>query len=177
MRNSAKLLAAGTALILLAGCATRPLGPTVAVYPAAYKPFDVFQRDQYECGQYASSTVAGGEQAVNNNAVGATVVGSALGLALGAATGSGRAATAGAVAGGAVGAVVGANETARGQYGLQQRYNIAYAQCMYSRGNQVAGYQAYGPPPGAYPQGNYPPPPQGGYPPPPPPGNYPPPPR
>jgi hypothetical protein len=73
--------------------------------------------------------------------------------------------------------VVGANETARGQYGLQQRYNIAYAQCMYSRGNQVAGYQAYGPPLGAYPQGNYPPPPQGGYPPPPPPGNYPPPPR
>jgi len=177
MRNSAKLLAAGTAVVLLAGCATRPLGPTVAVYPSQYKPFDVFQRDQYECGQYASSTVAGGEQAINNNAVGATVVGSALGLALGAATGSGRAATAGAVAGGAVGAVVGANETARGQYGLQQRYNIAYAQCMYSRGNQVAGYQAYAPQ-GYYPPppaGSYPPP-QGGYPPPPPPGNAPPPP-
>jgi hypothetical protein len=179
MRKNAKLVAAGTALVLLAGCATRPFGPTVAVYPAPYKPFDVFQRDQYECGQYASSTVAGGERAVNNNAVGATVVGSALGLALGAATGSGRAATEGAVAGGVVGAVVGANETARGEFGLQQRYNVAYAQCMYSRGNQVAGgyrtYAAPPPPPGSYPPGNYPPPPQGGYPPPPPSENYPPP--
>lgn len=175
MRNSARLLVAGTALVLLAGCATRPLGPTVAVYPSPNKPFDVFQRDQFECGQYASSTVAGGAQAVNNNAVGATVVGSALGLALGAATGSGRAATVGAVAGGAVGAAVGADQTARGQAGLQQRYNIAYSQCMYSRGNQVAGYQGYAPPPGYYP-----PPPAGNYPPPPPPGGYyppPPPPR
>ena len=176
MRKIAKLLVAGTAVVLLAGCATRPVGPTVAVYPSPNKPFEVFQRDQFECGQYASSTVAGGEQAVNNNAIGATVVGSALGLALGAATGSGRVATEGAVAGGVVGAAVGANETARGQFGLQQRYNIAYSQCMYSRGNQVAGYRPYGPPPGYYAPGNYPPPPPGGYPPPPPPGNYPPPP-
>src|SRR5579872_984166 len=173
MRKNTKILAAGTALVLLAGCATPPLGPTVQVFPAPYKPFDVFQRDQYECGQYASASVAGGAERVNNNAVGATVVGSALGLALGAATGSGRAATAVAVAGGAVGAAVGANETARGEAGLQRRYNIAYAQCMYSRGNQVPGYQAYAAPPP--PPGNYPPPPPGGYPPPP--GNYPPPPR
>ncbi len=192
MRNSAKFLAAGTAILLLAGCATPPLGPTVQVFPAPYKPFDVFQRDQYECGQYASSQVAGGAERVNNNAIGATAVGTALGLALGAATGSGRAATVGAATGAVVGGAVGANETARGQAGLQRRYNIAYAQCMYSRGNQVPGYQAnaappppppggypppaaggygpppgaYGPPPGAY--GNYPPPPPGGYPPPPP---------
>src|SRR5438067_9666698 len=100
MRNSPKLFAAGTTLLLLAGCATPPLGPTVRVFPAPYKPFDVFQRDQYECGQFASSQVAGGAERVNNQAVGATVVGSALGLALGAATGNGRAATTGAIAGG-----------------------------------------------------------------------------
>ncbi len=190
MRKSAKFLAAGTAIMLLAGCATPPLGPTVQVFPAPYKPFDVFQRDQYECGQFASGQVAGGAERVNNNAIGATAVGTALGLALGAATGSGRAATFGAATGAVVGGAVGANETARGQAGLQRRYNIAYAQCMYSRGNQVPGYQAYAapppPPPGGYPppppggygpppQGNYPPPPPGGYPPPP--GGYPPPPR
>jgi hypothetical protein len=180
MRNSAKLLAAGAAIVLLAGCATRPLGPTVQVFPAPYKPFNVFQRDQFECGQYASSQVAGGAEAVNNNAVAATAVGTALGLALGAATGSGRAATAGAITGGVIGGAVGANETARGQAGLQRRYNIAYAQCMYSRGNQVPGFQAYAapppPPPGNYPPPPeaYPPPPAGGYPPPPP--GYPPPP-
>ena len=181
MRKNAKLVATGVAVLLLAGCATPPLGPTVQVFPAPYKPFDVFQRDQYECGQYASAQVAGGAEAVNNRAIGATAVGTALGLALGAATGSGRAATVGAATGAVVGGAVGANESTRGQYGLQRRYDIAYAQCMYSRGNQVPGYQAYAapppPPPGSYPPppaGSYPPPPPGGYPPPP--GAYPPPP-
>ncbi len=176
MRNSAKILAAGTAILLLAGCATRPLGPTVQVFPAPYKPFDVFQRDQFECGQFASSQVAGGAEAVNNNAVATTAIGTALGLALGAATGNGRAATVGAVTGGVIGGAIGANETARGEYGLQRRYNIAYAQCMYSRGNQVPGFAAAAPAPPP-PPGGYPPPPPGGYPPPPPGYAPPPPPR
>ena|SRR5205085_9365658 len=169
MRKNAKFVTAAMAVLLLAGCATPPLGPTVTVFPAAYKPFDVFQRDQYDCQQFASGQVAGGAEAVNNRAVGAAVVGSALGLALGAATGNGRAAATGAAAGGVVGAVVGANETERGEFALQRRYNIAYAQCMYSRGNQVPGYQANAAPPP--PPGNYPPPPPPGayYPPPPPP--------
>src|SRR5438105_6440033 len=172
MRKSAKLIVAATAVVLLAGCATQPLGPTVTVFPAAYKPFDVFQRDQFECGQFASAQVAGGAEAVNNRAIGATAVGTALGLALGASTGNGRAATTGAVAGGIIGAAVGANESQRGEFALQRRYNIAYAQCMYSKGNQVQGYQAYAapPPPGGYaPPGSHPPPPPGAYPPPPPP--------
>ncbi|MDE2475713.1 MAG: glycine zipper family protein [Alphaproteobacteria bacterium] len=172
MRNSAKLLAAASAIVMLAGCATRPLGPTVQVFPSPNKPFDVFQRDQFECGQYASAQVAGGAEAVNNNAVATTAVGTVLGLALGAATGSGRVATAGAVTGGVIGGAIGANETARGQAGLQGRYNIAYSQCMYSRGNQVPGFAYAAPPPP--PPGYYPPPPAGGYPPPP--GAYPPPP-
>jgi len=183
MRKSTRLFGVGS-LILLAGCATRPLGPTVAVYPAANKPFEVFQRDQYDCRQYADSQVAGGAARANNNAVGAAVLGSALGLAVGAATGSGRAATTGAVAGGAIGAAVGANESERAGFGLQQRYNIAYSQCMYSKGNQVAGARGYGygPPPGAYygppppPPPGYGPPPPGYGPPPPPPGYGPPPP-
>ena len=65
-----------------------------------------------------------------------------------------------------------ANGSAYAQGGIQQRYDIAYAQCMSSKGNQVNGPApppAYGPPPG------YPPPPPGYYPPPPP-GYYPPPP-
>jgi hypothetical protein len=47
---------------------------------------------------------------------------------------------------------------------VQQRYDVAYSQCMYSRGNQVPGYVQ--PPPPAYAP---PPPPPPGYPPPPPP--------
>ena len=48
-------------------------------------------------------------------------------------------------------------------YEAQRRYDIAYVQCMYARGNQVPGRTAYRapPPPGsapAYPPPNYPPP-------------------
>ena len=174
MRKAAKILGTGT-LVLLAGCAMRPVGPTVAVLPAPYKPFEVFQRDQYDCRQFAGSQVAGGAEAANNQAVGVAAIGTALGLALGAATGNGRAATAGAVTGGALGAAIGANGSQNAGFGLQRRYDIAYAQCMYARGNQVPGYQGVGqappPPPGGF---GPPPPPPGGFgappPPPPPPG-------
>jgi len=149
--------------ILLAGCATTPVGPTVRVMPGPYKPFEVFQRDQYECTQYADFQVAGNADAANTRALGATVIGAGLGLALGAATGDGNAATAGAVAGGAVGATIGAGMSDEANYSIQRRYDIAYAQCMYSKGNQVPGY--------ARPRGVPPPPPPGRNGPPPPPRN------
>ncbi|HEY0185270.1 MAG TPA: glycine zipper family protein, partial [Rhodopila sp.] len=81
-----------------------------------------------------------------------------LGAGLGAAIGGGRGAAIGAGAGALGGTAIGAGPSQNAQYSLQQRYDLAYAQCMYSRGNQVPGYQ---PPPGP--------------PPPPPPGYYPPP--
>jgi hypothetical protein len=56
------------------------------------------------------------------------------------------------------GTAVGAGPSAQANYSLQQRYDLAYAQCMYARGNQVPGYQApvAAPPPGYAPPG-YPP--------------------
>ena len=149
--------------IVLSGCATTPVGPTVRVMPGPYKPFEVFQRDQYECTQYADFQVAGDADAANTRALGATAIGAGLGLALGAATGDGSVATAGAVAGGAVGASIGAGQSDNANYSIQRRYDIAYAQCMYSKGNQVPGY--------ARPRGVPPPPPPGRNGPPPPPRN------
>ena len=52
MRKTIKIFAVGAA-VLLAGCAMRPLGPTVRVMPAPYKPFEVFQQDHYDCEQFA----------------------------------------------------------------------------------------------------------------------------
>jgi hypothetical protein len=149
--------------LMLAGCATTPMGPTVRVMPGPYKPFEVFQRDNFECLQYADVQVAGGAEAANNRAVGAAVIGTGLGLALGAATGDGSAATAGAVAGGAAGATIGAGMSDSANYSLQRRYDIAYAQCMYAKGNQVPGFarpRAVPPPPP--PGRNGPPPPRRG---------------
>jgi hypothetical protein len=149
--------------LMVVGCATTPMGPTVRVMPGPYKPFEVFQRDNLECLQYADGQVAGGAEAANNRAVGAAVIGTGLGLALGAATGDGHAAAAGAVAGGAVGATIGAGTSDTANYSLQRRYDIAYAQCMYAKGNQVPGFarpRAVPPPPP--PGRNGPPPPRRG---------------
>jgi hypothetical protein len=163
MRRNVRMMFGVASLGLLAGCAMQPVGPSVAVFPAPYKPFEVFRQDQYECGQYASDQIAGLAHEANNRAVGAAAIGTALGLAVGVATGSGRAATVGAVTGGAIGGTIGANESERAGFSLQRRYDIAYAQCMYSRGNQVPGFQrdALPPPPPGGPYGPPPPPPRG----------------
>jgi hypothetical protein len=156
MKLPAALLAPA---LLLSACASEPVGPTVAVMPAPGKPFDVFQGDQALCKQFAADQTRGGAQDANNRQVGTAVVGTLLGAGLGAAIGGGRGAAIGAGAGALGGTAVGAGPS-QAQYGLQQRYDLGYAQCMYSRGNQVPSYQ---PPPGYAPGYNAP-----GYPPPPP---------
>jgi uncharacterized protein YcfJ len=143
------------------------MGPTVAVMPAPGKPFDVFQGDQALCKQYASNEVQGGAQQANNRQVGTAVIGTLLGAGLGAAVGGGRGAAIGAGAGAVGGTAVGAGPSAQAQYSLQQRYDLAYSQCMYSRGNQVPGfvpsYPPPPPPPGYSQAPSYPPPPPPGY--------------
>ena len=151
-------------VLFLSACATEPLGPTVGVMPQPGKPFEVFQSDQAMCKQYASGEVQGGAQQANNQQVATGIVGTVLGAGLGAAIGGGRGAAIGAGAGALGGTAVGAGPAQNAQYSLQQRYNMAYSQCMYSRGNQVPGYQPANAPP--------PPPPPGYYPPPPPPPGY-----
>jgi outer membrane protein OmpA-like peptidoglycan-associated protein len=133
-----------SAVVALAGCATQPLGPSVVVMPAANKPFEVFQQDQAVCTQYASQQVGGAAQEANSKAVGTAVVGTLLGAGLGAAVGGGQGAAVGAASGAVVGTAIGANGAAYSQYSLQQRYDIAYSQCMYAKGNQLPGYY-YGP--------------------------------
>jgi len=73
--------------------------------------------------------------------------GVALGAGLGAAIGGGQGAAVGAGTGALAGTAIGAGSTQQAQMSLQQRYDIAYTQCMYSRGNQVPGYQTAAPPP------------------------------
>lgn len=165
-RGVAVVAAAG----VLAGCAQAPLGPTVAVMPAANKPFPVFQQEDVYCRSYAQQQTAGTAEVANNAQFGSALIGTVLGAGLGAALGGGQGAAVGAGAGALGGTVVGSDQAERGTYSAQQRYNIAYTQCMYSYGNQVPSYAGpvryapYPPPPGAYP-----PPPPPGYAPPPPP--------
>ena len=160
MRKSLGVLTVTAAALMLSGCVTPPMGPSIGVTPGKGKSFEAFQRDQYECEDYASRRVEGGAERANQRAVGTAVVATALGAAIGAATGGGRSTATGAAIGGTVGTVAGANQSAHAQYGLQRRYDIAYAECMSAKGNEP-GYggrrRGYGPPPG------YPPPPPPGY--------------
>ena len=145
------------ALVLLSGCATMPTGPTVAVYPAPGKPFEVFQADDYVCRQWAQQQIGGAspsETANQNLATGAavgTLLGAGLGAAMGAASGhAGAGAAIGAGAGLLGGTAVASGPASASEYQLQRRYDIAYQQCMYAKGNQIPGVRparAYGPPP------------------------------
>lgn len=138
MKKFAVAASAVSLLVLLEGCVTQPHGPTIPVMPAQGKSFADFQRDDAECGDYADSRVAGGAHAANNRAVVDTMIGAALGTAVGATFDHGNGAGAGAAVGAAVGAGVGSNDAAWSQASLQGRYNMAYAQCMTSKGNEVA---------------------------------------
>jgi Putative peptidoglycan binding domain len=135
--------------VLLSACAQPPMGPTVQVMPGPSKPMGEFQNDDALCRGMAQNAVAGQAEAANQNAAGATALGTlggaALGAAIGAAAGNaGAGAAIGAGTGLAAGGLYGANGTANAQASIQAQYNNAYAQCMYSRGNAVPGY---GPPP------------------------------
>jgi hypothetical protein len=160
VKGTAVALGAAFALFL-GGCVSQPTGPTVAVMPAPNKPFEVFQQDQGICTQYASQQVAGGAEAANNAAVGTAVITTVLGAGLGAAVGGGYGAAVGAASGAVAGTAIGAAPTWNSQYGLQQRYDVAYSQCMYAKGNQVPGYY-YGSSGASFPPPPPPPAPTGG---------------
>ena len=144
--------------VLLVACASQPLGPTVPVMPAPGKPFAAFQEDQAICRQFADGQVAGSAQQVNNQQVMSGVLGTALGAGAGALLGGGRGAAVGAGVGAVGGTAIGAGQAQHAQGSIQYRYDIAYSQCMYSRGNQVPGYgppSAPPPPPMGYGQPAY----------------------
>ncbi len=127
------------AIILLSGCATPPIGPTARVMPAPGKPFQVFAADQSQCKQYADGEVSGAATIANLKEFGTVAVSTALGAGLGASLRGGRGAGIGGALGSMAGAMAGGRGSASDQHGLQGRYDLAYTQCMYSHGNQIAG--------------------------------------
>jgi hypothetical protein len=140
-------------LIVTAGCATAPRGPSVTVLPGSGKTFERFQADDAACRQWADQHMGESPQeAMNQNTVTGAAVGTAAGAVLGAIVGSasGHAGTGAAIGAGSgllVGTAAGAN--AGQAYGMeaQRRYDIAYQQCMYAKGNQVPGMESGSPAP------------------------------
>jgi len=153
------------AVMLLTACATVPSGPSVMVLPGSGKSFDQFQSDNAVCRQFADQQVGvTPSQTATESTVGGAVVGTVLGAALGAAIGAaaGSPATGAAVGAGAGllgGTAVGAGAGQDAGISLQRRYDTAYMQCMYTRGNQIPVARGYQSPRAAQPAPPPPPPP------------------
>lgn len=132
-------------LLALSGCATLPTGPSVKVLPAPWKTFEQFQSEDMICRQWAGQQVGISPQEVadRSTATGAavgTAIGAGLGAAIGAASGhAGSGAAIGAGSGMLLGASAGADSGRYYGYEAQRRYDIAYEQCMYAKGNQIPG--------------------------------------
>jgi len=182
----AGLLVIAPLALTLVSCATVPTGPSVMVLPGRAKTFEQFQQDDAVCRQWAQQQTgtSAGKASSSTTATGAvlgTAVGAAAGAAIGAAAGNpGAGAAIGAGTGLVGGTAIGAGQGYGAYQSVQQRYNMAFMQCMYAKGNQipvargsvVPGYSSSTPPPpppAAPPRpSNVPPPPAGNPPPPPP---------
>jgi hypothetical protein len=172
------------AVVLAGGCATIPTGPSVMVLPAPGKSFESFQSDDMACRQWALQQAgvqpsdAVNEKLASGAAIG-TLIGAGLGAAIGAASGSaGAGAAIGAGSGLLAGTAVATGPASASGWEIQRRYDMAYQQCMYAKGNCIPGQVRASkrasrvpppPPPPGFSQEAPAPPPSGAYPPPPPP--------
>jgi hypothetical protein len=133
----------GLVCLGMTACATLPTAPSVMVWPSPGKPLEVFQAEDQFCRQYArgglGTTQDGAmmESGVTSAALG-TVVGTAAGALIGAVTGSaGMGAAIGAGSGLVLGSSVGVGASQATGATVQQRYDQAFLQCMYTKGNQA----------------------------------------
>jgi hypothetical protein len=137
------------------------------VLPGSHKTFEQFRADAAVCQQYAQDAVGQTTpgQAAIDSAAQSAVAGTALGAAAGALIGSasGQAGSGGAIGAGSgllLGSAAGSGAAGTSADVFQRRYDIAYLQCMYAKGNQVpvpAGYGGFSsryplPPPPPYDQ-------------------------
>ena len=134
-------------LCLVAGCASIPNGPSVAVMPAPGKPFDQFIIEDNVCRQFAQNSIGtSASQAATDSEMKSIAAGTAIGvvagiLGAGNRNGGGVGAAFGMLEGGAIGA----GEAHNSQREYQRRYDIAYEQCMYAKGNQLPQGSYYQP--------------------------------
>lgn len=143
MKHARTLLATGMALAVSACTTLPPSGPSVMVLPGTSANFNQFQVDNYACQDYARQSAgipaatAAQNSAMNSAATGA-MVGAAAGALIGAAGGdpAGGAAV-GAGTGLLVGSAGGVGAYHASAYEMQDRYDVAYVQCMYAKGHQV----------------------------------------
>ncbi len=133
----------GLILLTVGGCVSVPTGPSVMALPGTGKTFEQFQADDAVCRQWAlQQTGTTPEAAATQSTIGGAAIGTVVGAGLGAALGavSGHAGTGAAIGAGGgllVGTAAGASAGQTAGLSAQRRYDGAYQQCMYAKGNQI----------------------------------------
>jgi hypothetical protein len=108
--------------------------------PAPGKPFEVFVQEDRQCRAFAEQSIGmNTTDRAAENLVGSAAVGTAIGAAAGALAGGNRGAATGAAVGMVAGTASGTSNAAYAGAEAQRRYDIAYQQCMYAKGNQLPG--------------------------------------
>lgn len=165
------------ALLMLGACAAIPSGPSVMALPGTGRSFDQFRDADADCRRFAFDQIGGmaANQAAIDSGAQSVVLGTALGALAGAAINGQHGAGVGAGLGLLLGSAASLETGQAATYDSQRRYDNAYIQCMYAKGDRVpvAGARVSGPTGNASPRPSshpLPPPPPPGYPPPPPPG-------
>jgi hypothetical protein len=146
MKRAVLTLAIISTLASLAACVSAPTGPTIAIMPREGKPFEVFQKDDEQCREFAANAIKDTSNAALKEGATSAAIGAALGAAAGAVIQGGSSQNIGTGAGIGLlgGAAMGAMNSSGKQNQAQAQYNIAYQQCMYSKGNQVPSYPSQG---------------------------------
>lgn len=125
--------------MLLGACASVPAGPSVMALPGSGKSFERFDIDNQSCKRHANGEIDGSNAArtQTDSAAKSAAIGTAVGAVAGAAIDGHSGAGAGAGIGLLLGTLGGLSLTHSAGDSLQQRYDNAYIQCMYAKGNQV----------------------------------------
>lgn len=126
-------------LLLLGACASVPLGPSVSSFPGTGRSFDQFRADDADCRRYAGDSLGGTDPstAQARSATQSAATGTAIGALAGAALGGSSGAATGAGVGLLFGGIAGVGAASDAAYSVQRRYDNAYVQCMYAKGNRV----------------------------------------
>lgn len=106
--------------------------------PGTGKNFDQFRYDDADCRQYAQSQLgSNANQAATDAGVKSAAIGTIVGALAGAALGGHQGAGIGAGTGLLFGSVAGTGAAQSSANTTQRRYDNAYIQCMYAKGEQV----------------------------------------
>ena len=145
MHHAKAFIALLIASLALAACAVAPpSGPSGMILPAEGKSFEQFQADDATCQQYASDRIDNGtpQHAANESGAASAAVGTTVGAAAGALIGVavGDPAIGAAIGGGSgllLSSMIGMSNAYASGVALQQRYDMAYTQCMVAKGESA----------------------------------------